>query len=87
MKNFNFFLGGGVHWKIRLLRGGHEKPIYRGDCLKRGARTVCLFQGGLGKKEGGGVFERGGWYPNAHYVGGVLYKGIVSNFASNIKRI
>ena len=22
----------------------------------------------LRKKEGGGVFERGGWYPNAHYV-------------------
>ena len=28
-------------------RGGHKKPIYRGDCLKRG----------LGKKEEGGVFE------------------------------
>ena len=31
---------------------------YRGgDCLKRGACTVCRFDGGHGKKEGGGVFE------------------------------
>ena len=30
--------------------------------------TVCRFkEGGLGKKEGGSVFE-GGWYPNAYYV-------------------
>ena len=39
-----------------------EKPIYReGDFLKRGAWTVCRFKGGggLGKKEGGGVFEGG----------------------------
>ena len=28
-----------------------------GDCLKRGAWTVCRFKGGLGKKEAGGVFE------------------------------
>ena len=37
------------------------KNQYRGwDCLKRGggAWTVCRFiKGGLGKKEGGGVFE------------------------------
>ena len=25
-------------------------------------------RGGLGKKDGGGIFEEG-WYPNAHYVG------------------
>ena len=35
-----------------------------GYCLKRGggggAWTVCQFKGGLGKKEGGGVFEGGG---------------------------
>ena len=30
-----------------------------GDYLKRGAWTVCKFKGGLGKKEGGGVFEGG----------------------------
>ena len=34
MKNFNIF---GVHGEIRVLRGRvHEKPIYRGDYLKRG---------------------------------------------------
>ena len=66
MKNLNIL---GVHGKIRVLEGQfHEKPIYRGDCLKRGGGvwTVCRFKGGLGKKEGGGVFK-GGWYPNAHY--------------------
>ena len=39
----------------------HEKAIYRGDCLKRGGLDSSLIQGwggGLGKKEGGGVFER-----------------------------
>ena len=30
-----------------------------GDCLKRGAWTVCRFKGGLGKKDGGSVFEGG----------------------------
>ena len=30
-----------------------------GDCLKRGAWTVCQFKGGLGKKEGV-MFLRGG---------------------------
>ena len=35
-----------------------------------GAWTVCRFKKGLGKKEGGGVFEGGGGeggYPIAHY--------------------
>ena len=31
-----------------------------GDCLKRGACTVCRFTGGLEKKEGGGGVL-GGW--------------------------
>ena len=36
------------------------KNQYReGDCLKRGAWTVCQFKGGLGKKEGV-VLLRGG---------------------------
>ena len=56
MKNFNIL---GVHGKIWVLEGGgfHEKPIYRGGCLKRGACTVCRF------KVGGG----GGWYPSTQY--------------------
>ena len=60
----------GVHWKILFLGrgwGGHKKPISRRNCLNtEGTWTVCKFKRGLGKKEGGGVFERG-WYPNAHY--------------------
>ena len=42
--------------------GGHQdNPIFRGNCLKKGgAWKVCRFkEGELGKKEGGGVFERG----------------------------
>ena len=38
--------------------GAHEKPIYRGDCLKTGAWTLCRFNRGLGEKEGV-VFLRG----------------------------
>ena len=39
--------------------GGHEKPIYRGDCLKRGPWTICRFKGGPWQERGagGGVFE------------------------------
>ena len=85
MKNFNF---GRLHWKIRLLRGeGSRKTNIYGGLPKKGGLDSLFISGGLGKKEGDGVFERGGWYPNAHYVGGVLYKEIVSNFASNIKPI
>ena len=61
MNNFNIL---GVHWKIWLLRGegGLRKTnIEGGDCLKRGAWTVCWFKRGrFGKEEGGGVFEGGG---------------------------
>ena len=57
MKNFNIL---GVHWKIWFLGGGLTKNQYRGDELpKKGAWTVCRFKGGLGKKDGGGVFEGG----------------------------
>ena len=67
MKHFNIL---GVHWKIRVLnkggRGVHEKPIYRGNCLKR--------EGGLART--GGFFDKlvvflrgegGQWHPNAHH--------------------
>ena len=61
MKNFNIL---GVHWKIWLLGGGFTKnqyPIERWDSLKRGGggQFTNLKGGGLGKKEGGGVFEGG----------------------------
>ena len=32
--------------------GVHEKPIYRGDCLKSGVWTICRFKGGLVKNRG-----------------------------------
>ena len=57
MKNFNIF---GVHGKIQVSeRGFHEKPIYRGDCLKRRwfGQFADLRGAGFGKK--GGVFEGG----------------------------
>ena len=59
MKNFNILE---VHGKIRVLRGVHEKPIYRGDCLKAGGGRFGQFVDlmGLGKKMGGRVFLRGG---------------------------
>ena len=51
------FYGGGVGGGV----GGHEKTIYRGNCLKREAWSVCKFKGGgLAKKEVDGVFEGGG---------------------------
>ena len=40
--------------KIRFLEGIHDKPIYRGDCLKRGAWTACRFNGCVG----GGVIPQ-----------------------------
>ena len=59
MKNLNIL---GVHGKIRVLEGQfHEKPIYRGDCLKRGGGGFEQFadlRGGLARKRGV-VFLRG----------------------------
>ena len=64
MKNFNIM---GVHWKIQFSRVGFtKKPIYRGDCLRRGAWTVFRFKEILGKKKGGRG-GGGGWYPNVNY--------------------
>ena len=60
MKKFTIL---GLHGKIRVSRRGvHEKPIYRGDCLKReGAWTVCRFKGGggLARKKGRVFLTRG----------------------------
>ena len=35
IKNFIII---GVHWKMSFLGGGCKKPIYKGNCLKRGGR-------------------------------------------------
>ena len=67
MKNFNTM---GVHCKTQFLGEGRlQKNQYiEGNCLKRGAWTVCRFKEGLAKKRGVGFFRGGGgWYPNAHY--------------------
>ena len=74
MKNLNIF---GVHWAIQLLGqgGGSQKARIEGDCLKRGEDCDSLgwqVKGGLGKKEGSGVFE-GVLYPNAHYGDFAIY--------------
>ena len=66
MKNFNIFE---VHWKIWLLGGGGEKPIYRGNCQKRGLGQFVDLREGAWQERGGGAFEGAGWYPHAHYVG------------------
>ena len=54
MKNFNTM---GVHCKTQFLGEGRlqKKQYIEGNCLKRGAWTVCRFKEGLG-----GVFFGGG---------------------------
>ena len=43
------------------MRGGHEKPICRGDCLKRGGGLGQFVDSrGAWQERGGGVFEGGG---------------------------
>ena len=66
IKNFNIL---GVHWKIRLLGGrcSRNTNAERELPKKGGLDSLLNSRGGLGKKEGGGVFLRVGWYPNAHY--------------------
>ena len=51
-----------LHLISQKLKFRFRKNKYRGGgCLKRGAWTVCRFkEGGLGKKEGVGVFKGGG---------------------------
>ena len=53
MKNFNTM---GVHCKTQFLGEGRlQKNQYiEGNCLKRGAWTVCRFKEGLAKKRGVG---------------------------------
>ena len=43
--------------------GGLKKLVYRGDCLKRKAWTVCIFKrGDLAGKRGVDLFEKD-WIP------------------------
>ena len=52
MKNFNIM---GVYWKKWIFKGVQEKPIYRGNCLKRGLGQFADLEGAWQKKkvEGG----------------------------------
>ena len=52
MKNCNIF---GVHWKIQLT---NKKTNIEGE-IALGGQFADLREGGLGKKEGFGVFEGG----------------------------
>ena len=67
MKNFNILR---VHGKMWVLGGFHKKPIYWGDCRKKGGRvwTVCRFKGGGAWQERGGWCFWGGWLiPQCNY--------------------
>ena len=50
---------------------GFTKNQYRGGGLpKKGGGVLGQFAnlgGGAWQEKGGGAFEKGGWYPNAHY--------------------
>ena len=63
MKNFNIL---GVHGKIRVLGGSHEKPIYRAGLPKMGGLgqfADLMGEGGLAGKEEGVMFLSGGLLP------------------------
>ena len=56
MRNCNIW---GSIEKSDFLGGGHEKPIYWGDCLKRGAWKVGRFKMRLSEKEVAVFLRRG----------------------------
>ena len=73
MKNFNIM---GSSLKNSIFTGGggfRQTNIYGGYCLNRGrAWTVSRFkEGGLGKKEGDGVFEEWGVDTLMHTMPGI----------------
>ena len=55
MKNFDILW---VKWKIQLLEGSRKTTI-EGEIAKKGGWTVCQFEEGISKKEGGGVILKG----------------------------
>ena len=50
---------------------GFTKNQYRGGGLPKKGGVLGQFAnlggGGAWQEKGGGAFEKGGWYPNAHY--------------------
>ena len=64
---------------------GVNEPIYKGELPKKGGWTVGQFVdiGGLGKKEGGGVFE-GGLIPQCTQLDALLHKTCVKVLRLNM---
>ena len=79
-KGWKILILWGVHWKIRFLRGEgggfRQTNIYGGYCLNKGrAWTVSRFkEGGLCKKEGGGVFKGWGGDTLMHTMPGICFQ-------------
>ena len=53
----------GVHWKTKTNIEGRDCLKGRGEGGGRGLGQFADLRGGLGRKEGGGAFEGGDWYP------------------------
>ena len=65
MKDETFLYFGGSWKNLSFREGVYEKPKYKEGLPKNGGGAWTVFRfnvRGLGKKEGGGVFEVGGWY-------------------------
>ena len=55
-EKLSYFCGSQKNPSFMGGEGVHKKPLYREDCLKRGALTICRFKGG------GSWPEREWWY-------------------------
>ena len=45
-EKLSYFCGSQKNPSFMGGEGVHKKPLYREDCLKRGALTICRFKGG-----------------------------------------
>ena len=66
-----------------FFRGDHEKPIYRGELLKRGPWTgqFADLRGGTWQKQRGGVFHGGGVIDTPMYT--VIVSSLISLIIQN----
>ena len=58
-EKLSYFCGSQKNPSFMGGEGVHEKPLYRQDCLKRGALTICRFKGGVLARKRMVVFLRG----------------------------
>ena len=58
-EKLSYFCGSQKNPSFMGGEGVHEKPLYRQDCLKRGALTICRFKGGILARKRMVVFLRG----------------------------